>query len=140
MQRENPKFRSHAGLKSGFSADSQVRTNYAGEMADYTPTEVSQLALQGDVQLVDVREPHEFEAGHIEGVTHIPLQELAGQAATLDRNRPVVLICRSGGRSAMATAALSEAGFDAHNMVGGMLEWVKTDLAIEPADGDIVAP
>jgi rhodanese-related sulfurtransferase len=107
---------------------------------DYTPREVSELLLHGDVQLVDVREPHEFEAGHIAEATHVPLQELAGRADTLDRGRPVVLVCRSGGRSAMATAALSQAGFDAHNMAGGMLEWATGGLTMEPADGHVAEP
>ncbi len=107
---------------------------------DYTPQEVSELLLHGDVQLVDVRKPHEYEAGHIAGVTHIELQSLAGEAATIDRARPVVLVCRSGGRSAMATEALAQAGFDAHNMVGGMLDWTAAGLAIEPADGFIAEP
>jgi rhodanese-related sulfurtransferase len=107
---------------------------------DYTPKEVSELLLQGDVQLVDVRQPHEFEAGHIENATHIELQELAAQVDSLDRTRPVVLVCRSGGRSAMATAALAQAGFDAHNMAGGMLEWNAGGLAMEPSDGHVAEP
>jgi rhodanese-related sulfurtransferase len=107
---------------------------------DYTPIQVSQLLLQGDVQLVDVRQAHEYDAGHIEGVTHIELQELAGEADTLDREQPVILVCRSGGRSAMATAALSQAGFDAHNMVGGMLDWAAAGLTMEPADGHVAEP
>jgi rhodanese-related sulfurtransferase len=108
--------------------------------ADYTPAEVAELLLQADVQLVDVRTPHEFAAGHIAGVTHIELQQLAAQAVTLDPARPVVLVCRSGGRSAVATQALAQAGFDAHNMVGGMLDWTAAGLAIEPADGFIAEP
>ncbi len=107
---------------------------------DYTPVEVSELLLQGDVQLVDVRTPHEYAAGHIAGVTHIELGELSARADTLERERPIILVCRSGGRSAMATEALTQAGFDAHNMVGGMLEWTAAGLTIEPADGHIAAP
>jgi rhodanese-related sulfurtransferase len=107
---------------------------------DYTPREVSELLLHGEVQLVDVRTPHEYAAGHIDGVTHIELQQLAQQAGSLDRERPVVLVCRSGARSAMATDALAQAGFDAHNMVGGMLDWTGSGLAIEPADGFVAEP
>jgi rhodanese-related sulfurtransferase len=107
---------------------------------DYTPREVSELLLQGEVQLVDVRQPHEYEAGHIENATHIELGSLATQAHSLDRDRPVILVCRSGGRSAMATQALSQAGFDAHNMAGGMLEWTAAGLSMEPADGRVAEP
>ena len=118
-----------------------MRTNYAAEMpADYTPREVAELLLQGDVQLVDVRQPHEYAAGHIAGASHIELQELAAQVDAIDRNRPVVFVCRSGGRSAMATEALSQAGFDAHNMTGGMLEWAAAGLTMEPADGHVAEP
>jgi rhodanese-related sulfurtransferase len=116
-------------------------SNYpCGMPTDYTPAEVSALLVQGDVQLVDVRKPHEYAAGHITGVTHIELQELSARADTLDRGRPVVLICRSGGRSAMATEALTQAGFDAHNMAGGMLEWAAAGLTMEPADGHVAEP
>ncbi len=107
---------------------------------DYTPHEVSQLLTQGDAQLVDVRQPHEWEAGHIAEATHIELADLPSQVDSLDRSRPVVLICRSGGRSAMATAALSQAGFDAHNMAGGMLDWAAAGLTMEPADGHVAEP
>ncbi len=107
---------------------------------DYTPREVSELLLQGDVQLIDVRQPHEWEAGHIPQAAHIELAELAAQAGAIDRERPVVLVCRSGARSGMATTALSQAGFDAHNMVGGMLEWTAAGLAMEPADGHVAEP
>ena len=103
--------------------------------ADYTPQQVAELVSAGDVQLVDVRTAAEHDAGHIAGGQLIELTDLAAQAHTLDSDRPVVLYCRSGGRSAMATAALSQAGFDAHNMVGGMLEWHSAGLPMEPADG-----
>ena len=107
---------------------------------DYTPKQVSELLLHGDVQLVDVRQPHEWEAGHIAEATHIELTELPAKVDSLDRTRAVVLVCRSGGRSAMATTALSQAGFDAHNMVGGMLDWTANGLTMEPADGHVAEP
>ncbi|HLZ98043.1 MAG TPA: rhodanese-like domain-containing protein, partial [Steroidobacteraceae bacterium] len=78
------------------------------------------------VQLVDVREPAEFNGGlgHIHGAILIPLGELAGRAAELARERPVVAVCRSGARSAQATVILQQAGFkDAANLAGGMLRW-----------------
>src|ERR1700761_2994214 len=103
--------------------------------ADYTPQQVAELVSSGDVQLVDVRTPDEHDAGHIAGGRLIELTELAAESHTLDSERPVILYCRSGGRSAMATAALAQAGFDAHNMTGGMLEWHSAGLPMEPADG-----
>jgi rhodanese-related sulfurtransferase len=108
--------------------------------SDYSPRQVAELLSDGDVQLVDVRQPHEWEAGHIAEATHIELAELASRVDSLDRERPVVLVCRSGARSAMATAALSQAGWDAHNMAGGMLEWTAAGLTMEPADGHVAEP
>lgn len=107
---------------------------------EYTPQQVSAMLGSDDFQLIDVRADHEHAAGHIPGSRLIELRELAAQAPTLSRERPVVLYCRSGGRSALATQALQQAGFDAHNMSGGMLEWHAAGLAMEPADGYVAEP
>ena len=104
---------------------------------DYTARETADLLLQDDVQLVDVREPYEFSAGHAPAATSIPLGELSSRAGEIDRDRPVVLVCRAGSRSAMATEALAQAGYDAHNLTGGMLAWAEAGLALEPADGHV---
>jgi rhodanese-related sulfurtransferase len=102
---------------------------------DYTPQQVAALAAAGGVQLIDVRAGYEHEAGHIAGSRLIELQDLTAQAATIDRDLPVIFYCRSGARSAMATGAFAQAGYDAHNMSGGMLEWQAAGLEMEPADG-----
>lgn len=107
---------------------------------DYTPQQVAELIAAGGVQVIDVRAEHEHSAGHIAGTRLIELQQLFSQAATIDRGLPVILYCRSGGRSQMATEALSEAGFDAHNMVGGMLAWKAAGLELSPADGYVAEP
>jgi len=101
-------------------------------MADYTPQQVSELLAAGGVQLIDVREPHEHEAGHIPGSRLIPLGDVPAQAGTIDRDTPVILYCKAGGRSAMATEALLGAGYDAHNMLGGFTAWHELALAMEP--------
>jgi rhodanese-related sulfurtransferase len=106
--------------------------------SDYSPEQVSQLLVQGDIQLVDVREPHEHAAGRIAGGRLIELGRLGEEAATIDRDRPVVFYCRSGGRSAMATEAFAQAGYEAHNMTGGLLAWDAAGLPLEP-DGGLVA-
>ena len=109
-------------------------------MPDYEPHEVSQLHGAGAIQLVDVRAPHEHAAGHIAGTPLIELAELDARAAEIDRERPVVFYCRSGGRSAMATEAFAAAGYDAHNMAGGMLAWHAAGLPIEPEGGSVATP
>jgi len=109
-------------------------------MSDYTPADVARLWAAGEVQLIDVRQPHEHEAGRIAGSTLIELNELGTRAGEIDPGRPVVLYCRSGGRSAMAQSALVGAGYDAHNMTGGMLDWQAAGLPMEPADGFVAEP
>ena len=79
-----------------------------------------------EVRVVDVREPDEFggRLGHFPGATLIPLGQLAGRAGVIPRDRPVVAVCRAGGRSAQATVLLQQAGFpDIANLAGGMLRW-----------------
>lgn len=107
---------------------------------DYTPQQVAGLLNEADIQLIDVRTPHEHEAGRIAGARWIELNDLSGQAETIDRDRPVVFYCRSGGRSAMATEVFATAGFDAHNMAGGLLDWHGAGLPIEPDDGYVADP
>jgi glyoxylase-like metal-dependent hydrolase (beta-lactamase superfamily II)/rhodanese-related sulfurtransferase len=78
------------------------------------------------LQILDVREPEEFTGplGHIKDAILIPLGELAKRAVELSRDRPIVAVCRAGGRSAQATNILQQAGFkDVANLTGGMLRW-----------------
>jgi rhodanese-related sulfurtransferase len=107
-------------------------------LAQYAPREVAELLARAEIQLVDVRQPHEHEAGRIAGDRLIELSELAERAPEIDRSKPVVFYCRSGSRSAMATQAFRQAGFDAYNMSGGLLEWEASGLALEP-EGAYVA-
>jgi len=74
--------------------------------------------------LVDVREPGEFSAGHIEGATLIPLGTLSGEFARLPKDVPLVVYCRSGHRSAKAVAFLLAHGYGkAVSLEGGFLAW-----------------
>jgi len=106
-------------------------------MQDYTPHQVAELMAQGDIQLIDVRQPEEHVAGRIAGDRLVVLSDLASEVDSIDRERPVVFYCRSGSRSAMATEAFRGAGFNAHNMLGGLLEWNAAGLPLEPADGHV---
>ncbi len=111
---------------------------YAGPMdSDYTPREVVQLLERDEIQLIDVRESYEHEAGAIAGDRLVVLTQLAAQADTIDRKRPVVFYCRSGSRSAMAAEAFRNAGYDAHNMAGGLLDWAAAGLPLDPPDGHV---
>jgi rhodanese-related sulfurtransferase len=96
--------------------------------------EARKLVADG-AQLVDVRTDHEWDAGRIAGATHLPLAELAERAGELDKDRPVVLYCRGGTRSTMATDALAEAGFDAAKLSEGIVGWSEAGLPLEPEGG-----
>ena len=92
----------------------------------------------GQVQILDVREAGEFNGplGHIPGAVLIPLGELAGRAGELSRERPIVAVCRAGGRSAQATNILQQAGFkQVANLTGGMLRWRAEGHPIEGGSG-----
>lgn len=96
--------------------------------------EVQQAQALGDsVLLLDVREPHEWAAGHAPGAVHLPMGAITLEAVPTDR--PVVCVCRSGNRSHHASRALAEHGVQAVNMLGGMQAWASAGLPME-ADGD----
>jgi rhodanese-related sulfurtransferase len=104
---------------------------------ELSPLDVKEL-IEGDAQLVDVREAYEWEAGRLAGATHIELNELTERAAEIDKDRPVVFYCRGGNRSAMAAEAFGQAGYDAHNLAGGIAAWVEGGFPIEPEGGEVV--
>ena len=103
---------------------------------DLSPARVAELLREG-AQGVDVREQYERDAGHIAETLHIELDQLTAAAETLDRERPIVFVCRTGSRSALAAQAFATAGFEAHNLDGGLHAWVQAGLPIEPADGHV---
>jgi rhodanese-related sulfurtransferase len=86
-------------------------------------------------QVVDVRYPNEWEAGHIDGAVHIPGDYVFDRVDELDPARPVVTVCRSGSRSAEAAKDLLSEGFDVQNLEGGMDAWVAVGLPICTDDG-----
>ena len=105
---------------------------------DVDPERVAQwLSQDADLQVIDVREPYEREAGHIAGTRHVALVELSSQAATIDAKRPVVFYCRVGSRSTMAAKALRASGFDAYSMRGGLLRWAQEGRPLAPDGGHV---
>lgn len=106
----------------------------AGEPREVSREEARKMVEEG-AQLVDVRADHEWQAGRITGATHIPLPELPQRTGELDQDRPVVIYCRGGNRSSMATTALTEAGYDAVKLSEGIVGWAGDDLPLEPEEG-----
>jgi glyoxylase-like metal-dependent hydrolase (beta-lactamase superfamily II)/rhodanese-related sulfurtransferase len=81
------------------------------------------LDAGGSLQLVDVRRPGEWQAGHIPQATHLPLNALDKRAAELDAGQAVTAICAGGYRSSIATSLLEQHGFRVTNVIGGMTAW-----------------
>lgn len=86
-------------------------------------TVIGMLERSEPCYLLDVREADEYEEGHIPGTVWIPLGDLPERVDELPKDQPIIAICHSGGRSAMATRFLNSQGFHTKNMVGGMLDW-----------------
>jgi rhodanese-related sulfurtransferase len=126
--------RAGARPAASLNGDMSVGDQTAG--MDVDPERVAEwLGEDPAVQVIDVREPHERAAGHIEGTRHIELVQLSSQANTVARERPVVFYCRVGGRSTMAAQAFRAAGFEAYSMTGGLVRWASEGRALSPADG-----
>lgn len=92
-------------------------------MKEMTTDEVLELLEDPNISIIDVREDFEVNLGTIPGAKHIPLGELPTRFQELDKDKKQILICRSGNRSEVATHFLSEQGYDAYNMIGGMIYW-----------------
>ncbi|MDQ3572377.1 MAG: rhodanese-like domain-containing protein [Actinomycetota bacterium] len=104
------------------------------------PAEVATWAKAGEIELIDVRQAYEWEAGRIAGARHIEVNDLTAAAGSLPKDRKVVFYCRGGSRSSMAAEAYSQAGFAAHNMSGGIAAWADQGLPLEPPDGEVAPP
>jgi rhodanese-related sulfurtransferase len=101
-----------------------------GQVADWH-------AREPELQVIDVREPYERQAGHIAGSRHIALVELTAQAATVSRESPVVFYCRVGARSEMAAQAFRTAGYEAYSMRGGLVRWAQEGQPLMPEGGRV---
>lgn len=97
------------------------------------PTDVYEN--RGDVEILDVREPREWEAGRIEGARHVPMREVPVHLGELPRNRTIVAVCRSGNRSGRVAEVLRANGFAAENLDGGLMKWAEAGLPILTSDG-----
>jgi rhodanese-related sulfurtransferase len=91
--------------------------------------------VEAGAVLLDVREPHEWDAGHAEAALSIPMGELGARLDEIPPGRDVVVICRSGSRSGRVTEALVHAGHDAVNLAGGMQAWASAGLPVVAEHG-----
>ncbi|MEO7944502.1 MAG: rhodanese-like domain-containing protein [Marmoricola sp.] len=81
--------------------------------------------------VVDVRERHEYAAGHVDGALLIPMGQLTTRMNELDRARPVYVICATGNRSLAMTDLLRVAGFNAWSVTGGTTAWAYSGRPVE---------
>ena len=91
-------------------------------------------ALHGspNVFMLDVREPHEYAAGHIPGITLIPMGEIANRLSEIPTDQEVIVTCRTGNRSGQIADLLREQGFtNVHNMEGGIVAWQEAGYTVE---------
>lgn len=102
---------------------SQVTNQPLPEM---TATELKQRLDQGDdIQIIDVREPNEYQAARLPNSVHIPLGQIVNRMSEIDASRETVVHCKMGGRSAKAIEALKAAGYTGRltNLKGGITAW-----------------
>ena len=110
---------------------------FADSEIELDPETVAAQLAAGSVQLIDVRESYEHEAGHIAGARPIEIERLGWNAPTIDRDLPVVFCCRLGIRAKIATHAFRRVGYEAYNLNGGVSAWVALGLPLEPHDGTV---
>ncbi|HXG94269.1 MAG TPA: rhodanese-like domain-containing protein [Blastocatellia bacterium] len=96
----------------------------------------SRIAEKSDIQIIDVRRPAEYSAGHVPGAASLPLNHLEERASEFDRERQTAVICASGYRSSIATSLLEKRGFkNLFNIVGGTSGWVNAGFEVETSGG-----
>ena len=86
--------------------------------------------LSSDAVLLDVREQHEWDAGHAPQARHLAMSELAGRISEIPTDVPVVCVCHGGGRSGAVSEALHRGGYNALNLRGGMVAWEAAGLPV----------
>ena len=96
---------------------------------------VAANARRAELHLLDVREPDEWQAGHIAGAQHIPLGQLRARLAELPTDRTILAVCRSGSRSDSAARGLRTLGYTVENLEGGVTAWKRAGLPLEDGGG-----
>jgi DMSO/TMAO reductase YedYZ molybdopterin-dependent catalytic subunit/glyoxylase-like metal-dependent hydrolase (beta-lactamase superfamily II) len=140
-------------VEAGFADVSDLRGGYGAWDGAGLPTETSNRAGEADTTpqvgaraahalvdagalLLDVREPDEWRVEHAPDARLVPMGQVKARAGELSRDRRIVVVCRSGGRSAAVTDALRAWGFDAVNLAGGMCAWAAAGLPVVAGRAD----
>ena len=97
-----------------------------------TPAGSDTGEASGPPVVVDVREPHEFDAGHVPGAVNVPMSQVVDRVGEITSlTGPVFLVCQSGGRSAQVAAWLGQQGHEVTNVAGGTLAWKAAGFPVE---------
>ena len=110
-----------------------VITSVKGAANGVSPTQATTLINREDAVIIDVRDAGEFAAGHLPNARHIPLADLEKRIGELDKlkDKPLIVNCQSGGRSASACGILKKAGFtQVHNLEGGIAAWEQANMPV----------
>ncbi len=123
------------------TAENKTEMNTASVEANQTQTEIAQVSVTGaknaleenkEAQFIDVRTPEEYAGGHAVNAKNLPLDKLEVELASLDKNKPVYVICQTGRRSQKGSEILQKAGFEEiYNLTGGTSEWIAAGLTTE---------
>jgi rhodanese-related sulfurtransferase len=122
-----------------------VRNMFGGGVAAVTVQEAAELQGDGDdgALIVDVREPNEHAQARVEGAVLVPLGQLNNRFSDLPKDRKLLMLCRTGSRSANATRFLNQQGYEnATNISGGIVAWHNAGLptkagALDPGEGEL---
>jgi rhodanese-related sulfurtransferase len=112
-------------------------SDFGDSELDITPAEAAQRMNEESMVLIDVREPYEWDAGHVPDSTHIEMERIASRAEEVPTDRPVAFICLGGGRSGMVAGAFKARGYEAYNVAGGFRAWFEAGLPTEPDDAEV---
>lgn len=102
--------------------------------------DIDELArLHGEaLVLLDVRQPYEYEAGHVPGAILVPMNQIIARVEEVPTDRPVYVVCETGSRSLKASQYYRSRGIDAHNVAGGTKAWIDSNRPVaygpEPSD------
>lgn len=127
---ERSGFRVAGYLDGGIQAWKQAGLETT-QIPDWDVTQLQERLERGDVTVLDVREPYEYQSGHVEGAELVPLNQLERRARELDPEREYAVICATGSRSLVAANYLYRMGFTkVANVAGGMSAWVQRRLPV----------
>ena len=120
-----------AGMPTA-TADDEVHVGAAPQVG----ARAANALVDAGALLLDVREPDEWDAGHAPSASFVPMGQVRERQSELPRDRRIVVVCRSGGRSAAVAESLRAWGYDAVNLAGGMCAWTAAGLpvVVDPAD------